>query len=214
MCLTHYTAIPTFFQLKKELIFLVTDKWQIFTDTIKNLKGVIMKDTGIVRRVDELGRVVIPKELRRSLKIRTGEQLEIYTTEKRELVLKKYSQMESQFENVNELCSALSENTGSRVIVCDNANILAVEGLSDNLVGEDISNSLYEKMNERTEISVEKKELRVGKFFTVSNYTYISPILAGGDLYGAIILNKDTNFTEADIEKCRVMTTLISNCLV
>lgn len=173
-----------------------------------------MKDTGIVRRVDELGRVVIPKELRRSLKIRTGEQLEIYTTEKRELVLKKYSQMESQFENVNELCAALSENTGGRVIVCDNANFLAVDGFNDNLVGEDIANSLYEKMNERTEILIAKEEVRIGKFFTVNNFSFISPILAGGDLYGAIILNKDTAISDADIEKCRVMTTLISNCLV
>ena len=70
-----------------------------------------MKATGIVRRIDELGRVVIPKEIRRTLRIREGDPLEIYTDREGQVILKKYSPIGELNEFAQEYCESLSENT-------------------------------------------------------------------------------------------------------
>ena len=87
-----------------------------------------MKATGIVRRIDDLGRVVIPKEIRRTLRIREGDPLEIFTDREGEVILKKYSPIGELTEFANEYCESLYEATNYTSIISDRDTIIAVAG--------------------------------------------------------------------------------------
>ena len=85
-----------------------------------------MRATGIVRRIDDLGRVVVPKEIRRTLKIREGDSLEIYTDREGEIILKKYSPMLEMGELAKQYVDTLAQNAGGIVAVTDRDHIIAV----------------------------------------------------------------------------------------
>ena len=87
-----------------------------------------MKATGIVRRVDDLGRIVIPKEIRRTLKIREGDPLEIYTSRDGEVIFKKYSLLGGVEDFAAQLCETMSRSTGSICAVTDRDTVIAVAG--------------------------------------------------------------------------------------
>lgn len=87
-----------------------------------------MKATGIVRRIDDLGRIVIPKEIRRTLRIREGDPLEIYTEKDGEVIFKKYSPMGDLQAVAAQLCESIGKNTGHIAAVADRDSIIAVAG--------------------------------------------------------------------------------------
>ncbi len=87
-----------------------------------------MKAVGIVRKIDDLGRVVIPKEIRRSMDIRDGEPLEIYTEEDGQIVLQKYSPVRARQQLAQQLAKALHSVTGRIVLVADSNRVVAVSG--------------------------------------------------------------------------------------
>ena len=87
-----------------------------------------MKATGIVRRIDDLGRVVIPKEIRRTMRIREGDPLEIYTDTDGQVIFKKYSPMGELSEFAAQICDALHKTTGGIAAVCDRDAVIAVAG--------------------------------------------------------------------------------------
>ena len=87
-----------------------------------------MKATGIVRRIDDLGRVVIPKEIRRTLRIREGDPLEIYVDRDGEVILKKYSPVNELGDFAKEYCDSLYESIGHIVLIADRDEIVAVAG--------------------------------------------------------------------------------------
>ena len=87
-----------------------------------------MKATGIVRRIDDLGRVVIPKEIRRTMRIREGDPLEIYTTRDGEVIFKKYSLIGGLEDFAAQFCDTLSRNTDFTAAVTDRDGIVAVAG--------------------------------------------------------------------------------------
>ena len=87
-----------------------------------------MKATGIVRRIDDLGRVVIPKEIRRTMRIREGSPLEIYTDRDGEVIFRKYSMMDGISDLASHLCDAIHTVTGRCVMVTDRDTVLAVSG--------------------------------------------------------------------------------------
>ena len=82
-----------------------------------------MRATGIVRRIDDLGRVVIPKEIRRTLRIKEGDSLEIFT-DRESLVLQKYSPIKSIEANAQTVADGLYELTQKQCVVCDNDRVL------------------------------------------------------------------------------------------
>ena len=87
-----------------------------------------MKATGIVRRIDDLGRVVIPKEIRRTLRIREGDPLEIFTDREGGVILKKYSPIGELSEFSREYAESLQQTIGNAIIICDKDNIISVSG--------------------------------------------------------------------------------------
>ncbi len=152
-----------------------------------------MKATGIVRRIDDLGRVVIPKEIRRTLRIKEGTPLEIFTDREGEVILKKYSPIGELSIFAKEYAEALSQTTGLVSCITDHDQVVAAAGLgSKEYSGKEISRELEETItaregkclnaNEKGKIPVIEEQREVPYAQT------IQPIICAGDAIGSVIL--------------------------
>ena len=134
-----------------------------------------MKATGIVRRIDDLGRVVIPKEIRRTMRIREGDPLEIYTSKDGEVIFKKYSLMGGVDEFAAQLCDTLSKSTGTSVAVTDRDSVIAAAGSARrDLIGKRIS-----PPSERSVFVTESLDRYCA--------TIAAPIISEGDALGLVV---------------------------
>ena len=148
-----------------------------------------MKATGIVRRIDELGRIVVPKEIRRVLRIREGDPLEIFTDKDGEIVLKKYSPIGELSAFAQEYVDAIA----SSVCVCDRDQIIAVAGISKkDLLGKSLHRELEDAINDREAILARKGEKKFIKILGHGDNEYdgeiVQTIICEGDAIGAVIL--------------------------
>lgn len=150
-----------------------------------------MKATGIVRRVDDLGRVVIPKEIRRTLKIREGDPLEIYTEKDGGVIFRKYSPMGDMQEAAAQLCEAISVATGRIAAVADRDMLIALSGAPKRELLErpnsgELNSLLEQRQNYRYQEDqpiIRPTEGTERYFLGVS-----APILCQGDLMGGVLL--------------------------
>jgi AbrB family transcriptional regulator (stage V sporulation protein T) len=154
-----------------------------------------MKATGIVRRIDDLGRRVIPKEIRRTLRIREGDPLEIFVDREGEVILKKYSPISELGDFAKEYAESLYETLNHITIITDRDNLIAVAGASKKDYLEKSVGSLVESSMESRKTSVESNsgqhDIVKDMSDTYSAYV-IAPIIAGGDPIGTVVLlNKD-----------------------
>ena len=110
-----------------------------------------MKATGIVRRIDDLGRVVIPKETRRTMRIREGDPLEIYTDREGGVIFKKYSQLGGVSDFADQLCEALSRTAGQIAVITDRDSVIAAAGpCKRELMDHAISPQMEQLMEKRS----------------------------------------------------------------
>ncbi len=152
-----------------------------------------MKATGIVRRIDELGRVVIPKEIRRTLRIREGDPLELFT-DRDELMLKKYSPIASVERFAEGTAKSLNEQSGHLALITDNDVVLAAYGTGKKgLVGKTVSERLTEIMTSRRSYAASRSE--GGEIYPVTvddenKFTaqIMVPIVSNGDCLGSVVL--------------------------
>ncbi len=171
-----------------------------------------MKATGIVRRIDDLGRVVIPKEIRRTLRIRESDPLEIFTDREGEIILKKYSPIGELGSFAKEYAEALAAASGHNVFITDRDQIIAAAGgIRKETVGTPVTGQLEEVMNDRENVLTDpqsKKQIKItSEDQNESMPQVISPILCEGDVIGSVILrSKDTSRrmgeTEQVLAKC------------
>lgn len=163
-----------------------------------------MKATGIVRRIDDLGRVVIPKEIRRTLRIREGDPLEIFVDRDGEVILKKYSPIGELGDFAKEYAESLYESTGHITMISDRDTMIAVAGGSKKEYLDKPIGSLVEQCMENRKASMESGgglyEISKDISETYSSYV-IAPIVAGGDPIGAVILvSKDESVKMGQME--------------
>lgn len=163
-----------------------------------------MKATGVVRRIDDLGRIVIPKEIRKSLRIREGDSLEIYTDGSDSIILKKYSHVENINNFIIQYVEAVYSSSKRDIIVTDTERIIAAAGnFRKDLVGKKITSSLDEKIQRRTLQKFEKGEnLEVADNFVIGQSAVLKPITVYGDIIGATIVIGENSI--GDIEKSLV----------
>ena len=151
-----------------------------------------MKATGIVRRIDDLGRVVVPKEIRRTLRIREGDPLEIFTDKEGEIILKKYSPIGELSAFAKQYAESLSQMLGCLAGICDMDQVVAAAGNGKKeLQDEDITRELGEFLKERKTRNAkagEKKYVPVVSKTEPYSQEVISPILCSGDVIGAVLL--------------------------
>ena len=172
-----------------------------------------MRATGVVRRIDELGRIVIPKEIRRTLKIKEGTPLEIYSGDNGELLLKKYSPITELGEIAKEICHSISVGTGKTVLICNMEKIIASSGSGANIFAEKNIDSTIEKLiAERQTKIVSQAENKSMLFFDSNVVTYgFCPIISAGDVYGAIFMFSNTSsLTQSDLSTLRCFADFIS----
>ncbi|MCI8283692.1 MAG: stage V sporulation protein T [Firmicutes bacterium] len=152
-----------------------------------------MKATGIVRRIDDLGRVVIPKEIRRTMRLRDGDPLEIYTDKQGEVILKKYSPIGDMSECAAEFADSASDILGHTAIITDTDHVIAVSGsMRKELKDKKISSRIDDIIQEKNSIMVTDKS---EAFFIVDNDRFadeyesqiVVPIISQGDTIGSVI---------------------------
>ncbi len=173
-----------------------------------------MKATGIVRRIDDLGRVVIPKEIRRTLRIREGDPLEIFTDRDGEVIFKKYSPIGELLSFASQYADTLYKTCSKAVVICDRDTVVAFAGLhkkdcADKKVASDIegimeSRQLYcHKPTERTHFMIDGNEkIRI---------SCAMPIVSEGDVIGAVttILHDNEDVTPNDVEIKLIQTAAV-----
>lgn len=147
-----------------------------------------MKATGIVRRIDDLGRVVIPKEIRRTMRIREGDPLEIFTDNDGEVVFKKYSPVGEMSPFANQYADVMSRACGLPVVISDRDHVVAVAGLpKKDYYERRVSAQLEELMEQRqTHIAKAGDQKRLQPVESMERYASVAvPIIASGDVTGS-----------------------------
>lgn len=168
-----------------------------------------MKATGIVRRIDDLGRVVIPKEIRRTMRIREGDPLEIFTDADGEVIFKKYSPIGELSTFATQYAEVLQKTAGFPVLVCDRDHVISAAGIPKKEVLERrISPGLEEIMEQRkfyTSMGGENRKLQPVEGVDRSA-AIAAPIIASGDVCGAILfLEGENNEPTGDTESKLIM---------
>lgn len=166
-----------------------------------------MKATGVVRRIDDLGRIVIPKEIRRTLRIKEGDPLEIFTEKDGNIILKKYSPIGELTNFATEYVESLNKITGHIALITDRDTVIAISGTTKkDILEQKISNDLEKVFEERklfigdgnnsiliTEKGNREKEVKP---------QVITPIISNGDVIGCVaLISKDMNTKLGKIEE-------------
>ncbi|CAG7656338.1 stage V sporulation protein T [Paenibacillus allorhizosphaerae] len=163
-----------------------------------------MKATGIVRRIDDLGRVVIPKEIRRTLRIREGDPLEIFVDRDGEVILKKYSPIGELGDFAKEYAESLFESTNHITMISDRDTLIAVAGGSKKDYLEKPIGPMVEQCMDNRKATIESNAgtYEICKDMPENYSSYVvAPIVAGGDPIGSVILvNKDESVKMGQME--------------
>lgn len=165
-----------------------------------------MKATGIVRRIDDLGRIVIPKEIRRTLRIRESDPLEIFTDREGEIILKKYSPIGEITIFAKQYAESLAQVSNHIAVIADRDQFIAVSGGLKSLIGKSLSKQLEEKLEDREVIMATKND---GNFICIQEdlseeyiHQVIAPIICEGDVIGAVIfLSSEPKCKMSEVEQ-------------
>ena len=180
------------------------------------MNGGRIVSTGIVRRIDELGRIVIPKEIRKSLRIKNGDNLEILV-EGDNITLKKYSQIENATDMAAIYAESFYQVLKYNVIITDTDKVVAASGsLKKKYLNMGISDSLT-TMIERRDSFVERKKssIEISPGLTEYGYYTVATIINNGDSIGSvIILSLDTPMLEQEEKLAMILANMLSNYFV
>lgn len=165
-----------------------------------------MKATGIVRRIDDLGRVVIPKEIRRTLRIRESDPLEIFTDREGEIILKKYSPIGELGNFAREYAESLAQVSGYTVCITDHDQIIAASGTgAKEYMSKRIHSELEDAINERKSVRTGSLDaLKIAESDSGGYYAQAcSSIICAGDSIGAVLIftkNEDRDFSDTELK--------------
>ncbi len=168
-----------------------------------------MKATGIVRRIDDLGRVVIPKEIRRTMRIREGDPLEIFTDRDGEVIFKKYSPIGELSELAVTYCDVLVKSTDQTVIICDRDHCIAAGGIPKKEVLERRITASLEDIMEGRRLYV-ASDGHTDRFTALEGVdrpvTIAAPILSAGDISGVVAFLGDDDITTPNQSDIKLAT--------
>lgn len=163
-----------------------------------------MKATGIVRRIDDLGRVVIPKEIRRTMRIREGDPLEIFTGNDGDVIFKKYSPIGELSAFATQYAESMAKGTSFSIVICDRDNCVAASGIPKKEVLERrLSAQLEELLEQRGQHITKAGDGK--RFFPLEGIEQtacvVMPILSSGDVIGAVcLMTPDTGAVPTDTD--------------
>ena len=166
----------------------------------------MLKNTGVVRKIDELGRIVVPKELRKVLNISSGDDLEIFV-ENDQIILKKYSVMKNFENESNKLINSVSSLVNSNLFITDKEVIITHGELKDALIPKEFKKLLLER---RGYVSQNIESFLFGNI-QMQGYFLIEPIIQNSDPNGLIVLFKDEKISNEDKFFIKVLKNIIEN---
>ncbi len=166
-----------------------------------------MKATGIVRRIDDLGRIVIPKEIRRTLRIREGDALEIFTDAQGGVIFKKYSPVGELSTFASQYAEVLNRTAGLPTVICDRDHVVAAAGVSR-------KEYLERRVTQELDECVQSRRSFIGtdneKIYPVEGIErpaeIICPILASSDVTGAVVVMKPEGNPAMPLESVTKLT--------
>lgn len=151
-----------------------------------------MKATGIVRRIDDLGRIVIPKEIRRTLHIRESDPLEIFTDREGQVILKKYSPIGEMVTFAKQYAESLAQVSGHAALIADRDQFIAAAGGYKQLINKSVSKQLDEKVHNREQVFATRGDRGFIPVCDEAGEEYqheaMVPILCEGDIIGCVVL--------------------------
>lgn len=163
-----------------------------------------MKATGIVRRIDDLGRVVIPKEIRRTMRIREGDPLEIFTEKDGEVIFKKYSPMGELSDFSNQICETMHKTTNRITAITDRDSVISVFGAPRKELAEKRISTDLEQIMEGRQLYHRKagdKPIAVVDGVGAYSVAIAAPIISEGDVMGCVIfINTEDSSLPGEVE--------------
>jgi len=175
-----------------------------------------MKTTGVVRRIDELGRVVIPKEIRKNLRIKNGDSLEIFLNDE-DIVLKKYSPIETLENILENYVESFNQVMKHNIIITDRDKVIAIAGnLKKKYLGKEISD-FTDRSIERRDSFVERQKKSVNFIEDISEVCYFSfsSIVNNGDAIGSVIIvSTEIPITDAEEKMAVILSKILSKHFV
>ena len=169
-----------------------------------------MKLAGIVRRIDELGRIVIPKEIRRTLHIKNGENLEIFI-DGNKVILKKYSELGNMQELSDTITETLNSNLKTNILISDTDKFISISGpLKKKYLKEEISETILKYINDRKNVILKDKKINITKDKTENKNIFISPIISNGDAIGGIIIISEKEMTSSNLESVTLLAKVLA----
>lgn len=175
-----------------------------------------MKTTGIIRRIDELGRIVIPKEIRKNMRIDNGESLEIFVDDEN-IILKKYSPIENLNSVAEKYVDVFNQVIKHNIIVTDRNKIIAVAGnLKKQYLNKDISDFTLHSIDRRDSfVERQKKSFEFVKGINEVGYYSFSSIVNNGDAIGSVIVvSTDYPILEVDEKMAVILSKILSKYFV
>lgn len=173
-----------------------------------------MSKNGIVRRIDELGRLVIPKELRKSLRIKEGDSVEIFA-ENDKIIVKRFSSVEKLKDFADLLVSSINKDIRKNLFITDTSKVISASGkCRKNFINNEISDYLIECIMRRESI-LEKYKKEIIFINDKINCSYIiDTIISNGDVVGCIVMfDEDESINEFDYKIIRIMTSYLSKAI-
>lgn len=173
-----------------------------------------MKSTGIIRRIDELGRIVIPKEIRKNLRMKEGENVEIYT-ENENIILKKYSVLKNLSDMATIYAEVINSLVKENIVITDTDNVIAACGkYKKKLFNKPISDDLLESIKRRENIlETHLKPLKITDEQLEVTYS-MHTIVVGGDTVGLVIIfSEEEKMDEKIDDTCLVAANFLAKYL-
>lgn len=152
-----------------------------------------MKETGVIRRIDELGRIVIPKEIRKKMKIRNGDSIDIFVDDQR-VVLQKYSPLKDLDIVIKTLLDTFKKVYNAKIIITDMNKIIATT-LSE---GMDLalSEEYIKIIENKNKVDINQSNIKLNNVYTINTFSKVLPIIIYGDLFGSILVMDCNNKSE------------------
>ena len=174
-----------------------------------------MKATGIVRRIDDLGRIVIPKEIRRTLRIREGDPMEIFTNRDGEILLKKYSPVGELSEFATSIAESIAQTIGELVCITDRDYVIAAAGngkkeYDGQLLDSQMQSAIHQRMNQTNDgeknpfVKITQEDAKAYERQTIAT------ILSNGDCIGSIVIISKDKKSNSDEALLQIVKTVAS----
>ncbi len=166
-----------------------------------------MKSTGVIRRIDELGRIVLPKEIRRNLGIRDGESLEIFVEEDK-IVLKKFSKMKDFKECIDSICDKVVNAYDCNLLVTDRDKVIYANFFKE-AMDSPLDKQLLSLIQNRESINKNSLQSYMFNGIEKKGYYFIFPIISSTDCLGLLLLYQDSPLKEENLSLLKLIASII-----